>query len=155
MNARLISVLVILTLPTLPACQTNPEKDSQTRPMGETSLDANALHEAHAGRVDFSRHVKPILESKCSMCHNSEALPGKPSLTSREEATQTGALGLWIVPGQPDRSLLLTKIHDTPAHLKAMPPVGQQITREEIAVLRKWIKEGAVWPEGRVGRLKK
>jgi mono/diheme cytochrome c family protein len=118
-------------------------------------LSPAALREAQAGPVDFARHVKPIFEAKCSMCHNPEALPGKPSLANRAEALRTGALGVWIVPGRPEQSLLLRHIHGSPAHLKAMPPVGEQISPEEIAVLTKWIREGAAWPTGSAGQLKK
>jgi hypothetical protein len=85
------------------------------------------------------------------MCHNQEAQPGKMDLSSHAAALRTGAIGLWIVPGKPDQSLLLTKTTSAPAHLKAMPPVGEQITPEELSVLRKWVSEGADWPSGKAG----
>lgn len=85
------------------------------------------------------------------MCHNSEAQPGKMDLSSQKAAMQTGAIGLWIVPGKPDQSLLLAKIANAPAHLKAMSPVGEQITPDELAVLKKWVAEGANWPSGKAG----
>jgi hypothetical protein len=85
------------------------------------------------------------------MCHNNDAQPGKMDLSSKTAALRTGAIGLWIVPGKPDQSLLLTKTTNAPAHLKAMPPVGEQITPDELSVLRKWVAEGADWPSGSPG----
>jgi mono/diheme cytochrome c family protein len=151
MNVSLPCILSTLLL--LTACQTPAPSESQTRPPGETALSPAALAAARSGPVDFTRHVKPILEAKCVACHNHEALPGKVDLSNRQSALRTGGLGLWIVPGKPDQSLLLTKISDAPGHLQAMPVVGQQITPDEISVLRKWIIEGAAWPSGRPGAL--
>lgn len=137
----------------LAACHTPAPMESETRPTGETALSPSALAEAHSGRVKFTQHVKPILEAKCVACHNGEALPGKVDLSHREAAQKTGGLGLWIVPGKPDQSLVLTKVCGGFDPMKAMPPVGQQITTEELALLRKWITEGADWPTGRAGSL--
>lgn len=151
MNAALPCAVAALLI--LSSCQAPTPGDSETRPVGETVLSPAALAEARSGRVQFVSHVRPILEAKCVACHTSEALPGKVDLSNRDTARKTGGLGLWIVPGKPDQSLLLTKVSDTPAHLKAMPPVGQQITTEELSILRKWIIEGADWPAGRSGTL--
>jgi mono/diheme cytochrome c family protein len=141
----------VLALLSFAACST--PVDSETRPLGETAISPAALKAARSGPVDFVAHVKPILEAKCAMCHNQNALPGKMDLSSQEAAARTGAIGTWIVAGHPDQSLLVTKIHDTPAHLQAMPPVGQQITPDEINLLRKWIAEGAPWPAAPRGAL--
>lgn len=148
------ALLALLLTAALGACVTAPESDSETRPAGESSLSERDLRQALRGPVDFERHVKPILEAKCVACHNADGLPGRLNLSSRETATRSGALGLFIVPGHPEQSLLVTQIGSAPAHLKAMPPVGQQVTENEIAVLRQWIKEGASWPAGTAGTLK-
>jgi len=152
MNA--IQLCLIAALLTLAACHTPTPSESETRPIGETALSSSALAEARSGPVQFSQHVKPILEAKCVACHNHEALPGKVDLSNRDAARKSGGLGLWIVPGKPDQSLILTKVCAGFDHSKAMPPVGQQITAEELAVLRKWISEGADWPSGRAGTLR-
>lgn len=135
----------------LAACQLPNPSESETRPPGTTVLSPSALAEARSSPVDFAAHVKPILAAKCVACHTSVAQPGKMDLSSRAAATRSGALGLWIVPGQTEKSLLLTKVSNAPAHLQAMPPVGEQITRDELAILRKWITEGAPWPSGNAG----
>lgn len=152
MNA--IQLSLIAALLTLTACHTPAPSESETRPIGETALSSSALAEARSGQVQFSQHVKPILEAKCVACHNHQALPGKVDLSNRDAALRSGGLGLWIVPGKPDQSLILNKVCAGFDHSKAMPPVGQQITAEELAVLRKWITEGADWPSGRAGTLR-
>jgi len=151
MNAHPLSATMALLL--LAACQSPNPSESETRPPGTTVLSTAALADARSGPVDFASHVKPILASKCVMCHNQEAQPGKADLSSRTLAQRTGALGLWIVPGKPDHSILLTKVSSAHAHVKAMPPVGEQITHDELAILRKWIAEGATWPGGNSGNV--
>lgn len=149
MNAKPLSTLAALLI--LVSCQSPSSSESETRPPGTTVLTPSALAAARSQPVEFTAHVKPILAAKCVMCHNQEAQPGKMDLSSHAAALRTGAIGLWIVPGKPDQSLLLTKTTSAPAHLKAMPPVGEQITPEELSVLRKWVAEGADWPSGKAG----
>lgn len=152
MNARSISALAAVL--SLVACQTPAPSESETRPQGVTVLSPTSLAAAKSGKVDFATHVRPILAAKCVACHNAEAQPGKVDLSSRAAASKSGALGLWIVPGKPENSLLITQVDKSPAHLKAMPPVGEQITKDELAVVRKWIAEGAEWPSGSSGLVK-
>ncbi len=147
------ALLALLISALLGACATTTENESQTRPIGENSLSEREMRRALSGAVDFTRHVKPVLEAKCVACHNADGLPGRLNLSSREAAVRSGALGVFIVPGKPDQSLLVTQIASAPAHLKAMPPVGQQVTDQEIAVLRRWIAQGAAWPAGPAGVL--
>lgn len=136
----------------LAAC-THPSREaSETSPPGETVLSAAALQSAMQ-KVDFKAHVKPILETKCVMCHNRKTLPGRMSLENRERAFALGATGIPIWPGHPEHSLILTNIKSAHANVNAMPPVGERITKDELAVLTKWIKDGATWPDGRAGKL--
>ena len=150
---KILSAIASTGALTLVSCQTSSPSTSETRPPGETVLSASELKTALTGTVDFSDHVKPILETKCVMCHNSDALPGRMNLSSREAAVKSGALGGFIVPGQPEKSALVTKIGTTAAHTTAMPPVGQRITADELKVLRRWIQQGADWPAGAHGRM--
>lgn len=138
----------------LVSCQTAPFSEPETRPLGENSLSRGEMRRALAGPVDFTRHVRPILEAKCVACHSEGGLPGRMDLGSRERAVRSGALGVFIVPGKPEQSLFVSQIGSAPAHLKAMPPVGQQVTDDEIRVLRRWIAEGARWPHGAEGELR-
>lgn len=133
-------------------CQTS--RDPETRPQGDDALSAAESKAALGGQVDFARHVKPILEERCFMCHNGSALPRRMDLSSAATARKTGALGGFIVPGHPEQSLFVSRIGNAPAHLKAMPPVGQQLTATDRKVLERWIAQGAVWPAGPEGQLR-
>lgn len=143
-----VALSVVLT-----HCQTPPESESETRPAGENVLSQSAIKQALAAPVDFATHVKPILAAKCVACHTADALPGRLDLTDRPSAIRSRALGGFIVPGSPEKSLFISQIGDAPAHLKEMPVVGNQITPEEMDILRKWIAEGAKWPAGPEGRV--
>ncbi len=150
MNYRhLSSLLCVLALA---SCSTSP--DSETKPMGENVLSKEAIHAAKTGPVDFVAHVKPVLEAKCVMCHNRKALPGHGSLENRKEATRSGALGAYIVPGHPEYSLLVANVKTAHHKTSVMPAVGERLTEDEYAILQKWVKEGAAWPAGKEGTLK-
>jgi mono/diheme cytochrome c family protein len=153
MNRRTLFSLASLALLTLGAC-TYPQPSSETRPLGDDVLSASLRREALRGQVNFANHIKPILETKCAMCHNQDALPGRMSLANRREAQRSGALRGFIVPGQPEASSLITRTNDAHNGVQAMPPVGERLTRDEIAILRRWIAQGAPWPQGAEGQLK-
>lgn len=133
-------------------CSHPAGSSSETAPAGQTILSASALKAAKT-KVDFTQHVKPILEGRCVMCHNRKTLPGRMSLEDKKRAMSRGATGIPIVPGHPEQSILIGNIRSAHAHVNAMPPVGERITKDELAVLTKWIKDGAEWPDGRAGRL--
>jgi uncharacterized membrane protein len=128
--------------------------DSETKPLGENVLTKEQIHAAKHGPVDFIAHVKPVLEAKCVMCHNRQALPGHMSLENRAEAMSSGALGTFIVPGSPENSLLISNVHSAHSKMSVMPAVGERLTDDEYAILTKWVKEGARWPAGASGTLK-
>lgn len=152
MRAVLLLPLIAAAGSILSGCVHPPSRESQTSPPGETVLSKGALESAKH-KVDFVAHVKPILEAKCVMCHNRKTLPGRMSLENHNLAFRTGATGAFIEPGAPEKSLLIANIRAAHAHVNAMPPVGERITTDELAVLKKWIRDGAPWPEGRAGRL--
>lgn len=149
-HRRLIAALatIIVSACSHPAA----DRESETSLPGRNVLSGPELAAAKA-KPDFVRHVKPILEGKCVMCHNREALPGRMSLENREAAFKPAPTGAPIVPGKPEQSTLIANIQSAHAHLNAMPPVGERITKDELAVLKKWIADGAEWPRGREGRL--
>lgn len=132
---------------------TVPDQGSETRLPGRNVLSEAQLRAAREGQVSFTGHVKPVLEAKCAMCHNAVAQPGRMSLASHAEAIQTGTLGSWIIPGRPDQSRFLTQLKSTHLGVKAMPPVGEVLTPEELSLLHRWIAQGASWPAGQRGRL--
>jgi hypothetical protein len=97
--------------------------------------------------VDFSRDIRPIFNQNCTSCHGGVRQKNGVSFIFREEALGTGKSGRrTIVPGNPDASELMARVTSKdpdvrmPYHAPALPP-------EQIALLRRWIKEGAKWTD--------
>jgi len=105
-------------------------------------------------KVSFKDTIKPILQEKCSHCHNVETLPDRFSVESAELAfVKTKAGQAIIVPGKPDESLLVMALESPKLHEKAMPMVGPGPNVDEIKLIRQWITEGAEWPTGAAGKI--
>ena len=89
----------------------------------------------------FDHLIKPILDSKCTGCHNPDKLKGKLVLTDSASIHKGGKSGKLFVSGNPGISLLIKRIHLAPENKKHMPPSGNtQLTPDEKELLRLWIK---------------
>ncbi len=92
----------------------------------------------------FQGFVKPILDSKCLSCHNSEKRKGELDMSSFEKMVQGGKGGNLWVSGSPEKSTLLKRVHLPMQHKKHMPPQGKkQLTNPEIQLINAWIKQSA------------
>jgi hypothetical protein len=60
-----------------------------------------------------------------------------------------GNKGPAVVPGSPEKSLLITRVTQKDEK-KRMPLEGKHLTEEQVAILSQWIKDGAVWPPVRI-----
>ena len=101
--------------------------------------------------VDFEAEVEPVLSERCHDCHGPEKQKGGLRLDRLASMLRGGDSGYpAVVPGKPDDSFLLKAIrHEDPEF--EMPPKGGPLSRSEIALVEKWIAEGARVPE-RYGR---
>jgi hypothetical protein len=93
----------------------------------------------------FRDQVAPILEKKCIHCHGESDPKGKLDLTSRAAALKGGDSGAAAVPGKPEESLILEMIAGEPPE---MPQKAAPLSKEEVAAIRRWIEQGASWPDG-------
>ena len=92
----------------------------------------------------FENHVRPVLVQRCQKCHGSKKAESGLRVDSREFLLKGGESEAAIVPGKPEESLLWQAInHDG----YEMPPNGK-LPDEAIDAIGKWIRDGAVWPEG-------
>jgi hypothetical protein len=99
------------------------------------------------GGVDFHRQIKPVLEAHCYSCHQGSKVKGGLRLDLREEALLGGnADGPAVVPHQPDTSALIKRILSTDPD-EVMPAKGDRLPDAEVALLKRWIAEGAAWPD--------
>lgn len=103
--------------------------------------------------VNFYKEVMPILEANCFSCHQGSKTKGDLKLDSLADALKGGESdGPAIVPGQPEKSSLLARISTTDEDY-IMPPKGHPLKAEQIEVIQRWIREGAVWPDMNVDRI--
>lgn len=152
LKARHLLAAMMLFL--IPSCG---DRNYETRtPQDESgSADASAWPDptwprtVPEGVIDFRKHVRPILIINCLECHNEKDAPrnGNFVLVTREKAMTTGSAPPAIVPGDPDKSPLLTVMTLDPLHQRAMPPTPDKIWGVRLEILRRWIREGAVWPD--------
>jgi mono/diheme cytochrome c family protein len=99
--------------------------------------------------VNFAREVRPILSDNCFACHGPDDRARKAGLRLDTKDGMFAALagdGRSVVPGKPDESDLVFRIESDDPELH-MPPKksGKQLTAEQVAVLRRWIEQGAPW----------
>lgn len=103
---------------------------------------------AHANevKIDFVRDVQPILEFNCVSCHNAEEAKSDLRFDKAELFFKGGESGESLVKGKPDESHMIELVSLPADDSDVMPPKGRTLTEKEIATLRQWISEGAIWP---------
>ena len=118
------------------------------------SLSQAANGDEPTSSLDFNRDIRPILSNHCFRCHGPD----------EEERGGGGAHGLRldtadglredlgghfaVLPGQPDQSELIARVSSADDSLVMPPPeTGVRLTAAEIARLRQWIAEGAVYSQ--------
>jgi len=96
--------------------------------------------------VTFNRDIRPILSDSCYTCHGPDDGTRKAGLRLdiREAATAERDGLTAIVPGDAAASAVIKRVNHTDANYR-MPPADSErtITAEEIALLARWIDQGA------------
>ena len=104
------------------------------------------LVSSQAAEIDFENDVLPILENNCLHCHGEDEQESGLRLDRRGYMLRGGDSGLAaLVPGKPDKSYLIEVINHVDPDM-AMPPDEDKLPAEEIELITRWIKEGAIWP---------
>ena len=110
-----------------------------------TSVEIVAADDALPSRAEiefFETKVRPLLARRCYKCHGPQKHKSGLRLDSRRSMLAGGESGPAIVPGKPAESLLVEAINYQSLE---MPP-GAKLKPGEIAVLTRWVKRGALWP---------
>lgn len=103
----------------------------------------------------FLTQVKPVLQEHCVRCHNGSLPPPALNLMTKVTAFTRSASGRqYILPEDPDCSLLISAVQRGGTHPKMMPRTEVSLTDDQIGMLREWIEDGACWPEGEAGTLR-
>ena len=95
-------------------------------------------------RIDFSRDIRPILSDNCFYCHGPDEKHREADLRLD---TQAGAQSA-VTAGDRNASELFRRITSADAD-EQMPPPGsnKHLSVEQVALVRRWIDEGAAWGE--------
>jgi len=99
--------------------------------------------------ISFNTHIRPILSDKCFKCHGPDE---KKRISGYRLDTEEGAYALLkdqknkygIVAGHPETSDVYRRITSTdPEYMMPPPEENLALTKEEIALIGKWISQGA------------
>lgn len=95
----------------------------------------------------FETKIRPVLFENCLKCHGEKKQAAELRLDSRAWMLKGNDSGPAIVPGDPDKSLLIKAIRYTDEPLQ-MPP-SKKLPAPQIADLEAWVKMGAPWPSAK------
>ena len=110
-----------------------------------TAVAAASGRELPPGAQVFRDQVRPVLERSCFACHAGDARSGL-RLDSRAGMLKGGMRGPAIVPGDPERSLLMAAVRHERDDLR-MPQDSDPLSEAEIEAFAAWIGAGAEWSD--------
>ena len=125
---------------------------SSTLPLFAAEVDTSKLPPPAEVKIDFARDIQPILDTSCIRCHGPEKPKSRFRLDNREAALKGGEHGVDIIPGSSAGSPLIHFVAGLVPDMQMPPPgKGEPLTTNQIALLRAWIDQGAVWAAGSAG----
>src|SRR5882724_8330788 len=101
-----------------------------------------------SAQVDFQRDVQPIFREHCLSCHGPDLQMNGLRLDRRADALRGGSQSD-IGPGNAQGSRLYHRLIGT-AFGQQMPPAGP-LGEAQIDTIKRWIDEGATWPDAVAG----
>jgi uncharacterized membrane protein/mono/diheme cytochrome c family protein len=96
---------------------------------------------------DYAKDIRPIFERSCVKCHGPEKRKSGLRLDQKRFAMKGGENGPALVPGDVAKSSVYTSCSAPPDDEDVMPPKGKLLAQSEIATLKRWIEQGAPWPD--------
>ncbi|HZV05070.1 MAG TPA: PSD1 and planctomycete cytochrome C domain-containing protein [Gemmataceae bacterium] len=113
-------------------------------------LLASTVQAQSEAETFFETRIRPVLAGTCFKCHGGNKVSAGLRVDSRQALLGGGQSGPALVPGAPERSLLIRALrHSATAEIK-MPP-NQKLSDSTIADFERWVKEGAIWPAAAPG----
>lgn len=103
--------------------------------------------------VSYNFDIRPILSDKCFACHGPDAKKREAGLRlddprSAFKALQDNPHAFALVPGKPKKSEVYLRITTPDTTLRMPPPSSNlKLSDDEIALIEKWIKQGARYEE--------
>ncbi len=101
---------------------------------------------AQTRTVDYRRDIEPIFRANCYQCHGAQKAMSQLRFDLKAAAMKGGLTGAVIAPGKSKDSRLMRRILGEGGEQR-MPLGGESLKPEQIELIRRWIDEGAEWPE--------
>ncbi len=95
--------------------------------------------------VDFVTQVQPVFKSHCIKCHGPSESQSGLRLDGFALARKGGDRGSAVIPGQADKSLLY-QVLTGQGDVTPMPAEAPRLAKDKIALIQRWIDEGAKGP---------
>lgn len=108
----------------------------------------HAATQAIPATIDFNRDIRPILSDNCYFCHGPDKNRRKADLRldMHDGLFSTIKDHTTVIPGKPQQSeLFLRVIESDPDQRMPDPKSNKRLSDREIALLKKWIEQGAPW----------
>jgi Protein of unknown function (DUF1553)/Protein of unknown function (DUF1549)/Planctomycete cytochrome C len=107
---------------------------------------ARAPQSDAGGAEFFKTQILPILATRCQSCHNHTLKLSGLDLESSAGMKAGGVHGPVVMSGNAQQSRLYRRV--SRMEKPFMPMEGEALSEAEVALLKSWIEQGAVWPEG-------
>jgi hypothetical protein len=119
---------------------------------GGMIFNSTAADSPAAGVTLFEEKIRPVLAEKCFKCHSERArkVKGELKLDTRAALLKGGETGPAVVPGNLEKSLLITAIRHADEDLKM--PDKEKLPATVIRDFERWVKAGAPFPEGGIAK---
>jgi ankyrin repeat protein len=112
------------------------------------SAALSGLPQQEPSTIDFSRDVLPIFKANCIGCHGPTEQYSNLRLDRRRDALRGGSIPI-IVPGSGETSRIVLRLSGGTVGPQ-MPPAGP-LSAGQIDIIKKWIDQGAQWPDELAG----
>lgn len=98
-------------------------------------------------KPEYAKHIKPLIDRSCLKCHGPEKRKSGLRLDKKRFAMKGGETGPAIVPGNLADSLMHKYVSLPADDEDVMPSKGKLLAQSEIDTIKKWIEQGAEWPD--------
>ena len=106
---------------------------------------APAVRADDAGLAAYEGQIRPLLKERCYACHGALKSQAGLRLDTVAAMLEGGDSGPAIEPGDSEFSPLVERIIEHDEALR-MPPEGEPLTDDQVAIIRSWIDSGAAAP---------
>ena len=117
-----------------------PKAPLARNPRAAMPISKTPLNLPKVGTISYVSQIAPIMKESCEVCHNSKSPLGGLSVSRFADTLKGGRHVDDITPGRPETSLILDYLA---GKRTLMPKGGSPLSNDKIALIRKWIAEGA------------